>query len=132
MVNVNRHPLSSNELTLLFQEFDQIISKFDRESTTQFLDELLGKEERLILAKRLAAIVLLHEGCSEYKTAQVLKLSPTTTGIIASKLQSGTYNHVIKLLTQKKKTYSQLLDAIDSVLHLGGLLPHRQGLDRYR
>lgn len=97
-----------------------------------FLNELLGHEERLTLTKRLAAIVLLLEGYSEYKTAKLLKLSPTTTNNIASKIRLGQYQDTIKILGKSKKDYFVILRVIDNILHLGGILPHRNGLDRYR
>lgn len=132
MVNLNRHPLSEEDQGDLLYQFDTVISKLDLDASSLFLNELLGKEERLTIAKRLAAIVLIHEGYSEYKAALVLKLSPTTTGIIASKIESGGYDGIISLLKKKKKNYLELLDTLDSILHLGGILPHRIGLDRYR
>lgn len=132
MVNINRHQLSEEDQTQLLREFDTVLSKLEFNATALLLNELLGKEERLTIAKRLAAIVLIHEGHSEYKTAQVLKLSPTTTGIIASKIESGAYAGIIALLKRKKRSYLELLDMLDSILHLGGTLPHRVGLDRYR
>ncbi len=132
MVNVNRNELSSKDLTRLLRRFDDTLANLDRNGTTVFLSELLGKEERLTIAKRLATIVLLSEGYSEYKTSRLLKLSPTTTGNIAAKIRAGTYDGLLRVLKKKKINYLELLDAIDSILHLGGLLPHRVGLDRYR
>ncbi len=132
MVNVNRNRLPQKELSALLQRFDNTLSKLGGGATTIFLDELLGKEERLTIAKRLAAIVLMYEGYSDYKTSRLLKLSPTTAGIIHARIETGAYNGLIRLLKQKKTNYLELLDTIDSILHLGGLLPHRVGLDRYR
>ena len=132
MVNVNKNELSQKDLTLLFRRFDTTLARLDCDATTIFLTELLGKEERLTLAKRLTAIVLTHEGYSEYRVSRVLKLSPTTAGTISTKMRAGAYDGMIRLLTRKKSNYLELLNAIDSILHLGGLLPHRVGLDRYR
>ncbi len=132
MVNINRNRLTTEDQEYFLHQFDATLSKLELSGTSVLLNELLGKEERLTLAKRLAAIVLLHEGCSEYKTALVLKLSPTTTGIIASKMKLGAYTNSIKLLQKKKKDYFVFLETLDSILHLGGFLPHKVGLDRYR
>jgi uncharacterized protein YerC len=132
MVNVNRNELPHKELAALLRRFDTTLSKLDCGATTIFLDDLLGKEERLTIAKRLAAIVLIYEGYSEYKTSRLLKLSPTTTGNINTKIEAGAYDGLIRTLKRRKMNYLELLDTIDSILHLGGLLPHRVGLDRYR
>ncbi len=132
MVNVNQNELPNEDLARLFKQFDTILTKLDHGSMTIFLSELLGKEERLTLAKRLATIVLISEGWSAYRTSQLLKMSPTTTGIIAVKVEKGEYAGIIALCTSKKRDYFALLDTLDSILHLGGILPHRVGLDRYR
>ncbi len=132
MVNVNRNQLSPHDVVRLMRQFDLILTKLNPRATTIFLDELLGKEERLTVAKRLAAIILISEGYSQYKTSRLLKLSPTTTGIIALKIESGGYAGIIRLLMKKKRDYFKLIDTLDSIFHLGDLLPHRVGLDRYR
>ncbi len=132
MVRVNKNQLSINAVQHLLRQFDATFATLSQAGTTVLLNELLGKEERLTIAKRLAAIVLIHEGCTEYRTSQLLKLSHSTTSIIAEKYKKGTYNGLIKQLKKKKTDYIELLNTIDSILHLGGLLPHRVGLDRYR
>jgi len=132
MVNINRNALPQKDAVRLLKRFDHTLAKLECNHLSLFLDELLGKEERLMLAKRLAAIVLITEGYSEYRTSRLLKLSPTTTGILASKIKNGAYDHIIKSLKRKKRDYIALLKTIDSILHLGGFLPHRVGLERYR
>ena len=132
MVHVNRNELPKEDLDALFSQFDTLISRLDRGATSVLLNELLGREERIILAKRLAVVILLHEGISEYKTAKVLKLSPTTTRRIAEYMAQGTYKKTIVLLKKNKRNYLTILDTIDSILHFGGILPHRHGLERYR
>jgi uncharacterized protein YerC len=132
MVYVNRNQLAENELAKLLKQFDSLLAKQDRKNTELFLNELLGKEERLMLVKRFAAITLLFNGFSEYKTARTLKLSPTTTGKIAKGITDGSYISITRLLQKNKRDYLAILNTIDSILHLGGLLPHRVGLERYR
>jgi hypothetical protein len=132
MVNVNRNELPPKEISLLLKRFDVTLSKLKATDTTLFLNDLLGKEERLTIAKRLAAIVLIAEGCSAYRASLLLKLSPTTTGIIAANIQAGIYSNLIQRLKKGKRDYLEILETIDSILLLGGLLPRRVGLDRYR
>ncbi len=132
MVYINRHELTKKDLDLLFLQFDTLLGKLNQKAIHTFLSELLGREERIMLAKRFAAIILLVESTSEYKTAQLLKLSPTTTGKIASEIEHGTYSGIVTLLQKNKRDYLKILETIDSILHLGGILPHYNGLDRYR
>jgi len=132
MVRINRNELSKKDLDALLQQFDTLLGKLDKTATNVFLNEILGREERVMFAKRLATIILLHEGYSEYKVSRVLKLSPTTTGKVASAIERGAYTGTITILRKNKKNYLSILKTIDSILHLGGILPHRTGLDRYR
>ncbi len=132
MVRINRNELPKKEWVALLHQFDALLGKLDKDSTKIFLNEILGREERITLAKRFATIVLLIEGTSEYKVARILKLSPTTTGKIAFGIERGTYAGIITLLRKNKRDYLKILETIDSILHLGGILPHYNGLDRYR
>lgn len=132
MVYVNRNELNKDDLSLLLLQFDTVLGKLDKAESSTLFNELLGPEERITFAKRLAAIILLNEGMSEYRTAKVLKLSPTTTGKISHQLFSGTYKGTVQLLRKNKRNYLSILETIDSMLHLGGILPHRVGLERYR
>lgn len=132
MVRINRNALPRKEQEALLNQFDTLLGKLNKTSTKIFLNEILGREERITFAKRFAAIILLVEGYSEYKTARVLKLSPTSTGKIASAIALGSYTATIAFLQKNKKDYLSILKTIDSILLLGGLLPRRVGLDRYR
>ncbi len=132
MVRINRNELSKEELDSLLTQFDILLAKLDQTSTKIFLNELLGNEERIMLAKRLATIILLCEGYSEYRVSRVLKLSPTTTGKVADAIACGSYSGILSILKKNRKNYISMLKTIDSILHLGGILPHYTGLDRYR
>ena len=132
MVRVNRHQLSDQNLDQLHLQLARTLSRLDNIKTGIFLNELLGPEERLTFAKRLASVILLLEDFSQYKTAKLLKLSPSTVEKVARKIAAGQYDGLIKILGKDKKEYFTILESLDSILHLGGLLPHYNGLDRYR
>lgn len=116
----------------MFIQFGEVFGKLDSTQTRACLGELLGPEERIMLTKRMAAVVLLVEGYSQYKTAMTLKLSQATTKGLAEKIERGDFDNVLKALGKSKKNYASVLETLDSILHLGGILPHYNGLDRYR
>ncbi len=132
MVHVNHNQLTQENLDGLFQQFDALLGKLDQKAIRIFMGEILGHEERIMIAKRLATIVLLQEGLSAYKTSLVLKLSPSTVGKIADHIKDGSYAGTIALLHKNKRNYLAILNTIDSILHLNGILPHYNGLERYR
>ncbi len=132
MVRLNKNKLSPQQLEGLFQQFNKTLGRLSDQKTGDFISELLGKEERIMLAKRLAIIILLLENKSLYQIGNILKISPTTAEKIKYKLDAGEFQHIVTFLGKDKKEYFSILETLDSILHLGGILPHYNGLDRYK
>lgn len=132
MVHLTTEQLSKKQLDALFTQLNQTLGGLNADKTNLFLSELLGTEERIMLAKRLAAILLIIEGTSLYRTGRILKISATTAERIKDRLDGGTYTEILKLLGKNKKNYFAVLETLDSILHLGGILPHYNGIERYR
>ncbi len=132
MVHLNRNQLSKGQLEQLFTQLSVILGKSSATSANLFLSELLGYEERVMVAKRLACLILILKGMSPYRTSIILKISPSTADTISNNLESKKYEGIIKLLSQNKKNYRSILDTIDSILHLNGILPHYTGVERYK
>jgi len=132
MVRLNKSHLQQKQIDQLFNQLAIIIAPKEPDRTAAALGELLGKEERIMLAKRIAVIVLLSEGFSGYKIAEELKLSKSTIATISEKLSAGKFNKIEKLLAKDSQKYHSILEVIDNILHLGGTLPHYNGLDRYK
>jgi len=132
MVRLNKNLLTQQQFEQLFIQFARIVGPHKSAEVDGVLREILGEEERVMVAKRLAAIVLLLENKSLYGIANTLKISPSTAQKIKANLEAGNYSTILKRLGKSKKNYFAILDTIDSVLHLGGILPHYNGLDRYK
>ncbi len=124
MVRLNRHELERKQLDGLLLELDKTISRIRPEQANSFLSELLGVEERIMIAKRLAIIILLKEGYSLYEIGHLLKVSPATARTLKLKLVNGELEQVVKVISKNKKTYLAVLETLYSILHLGGMLPH--------
>jgi uncharacterized protein YerC len=132
MVHLNRNLLTQQQLEMLFTQLSQLLNEKSPNETAGVLTEILGYEEKVMIAKRLVAIVLLVEGKSLYSISHMLKMSPATVATIKVRLESHAYDTILKRLGKTKKNYFAILNTIDSILHLGGILPHYNGLDRYR
>lgn len=132
MVRINKNALPDAQIKHLHKQLDRMISGIAPEKMGGFLQGLLGPEERLMLAKRLAVIVMLKEGYSDYRIAETLKLSPSTIHNIKVRQNKNSFAEVTKTITDHKETYIAILEIVDSLLHVGGILPHRNGLDRYK
>lgn len=132
MVRLNKNTLNQKQIDNLFLQLAKVIAPSDSTKAKLVLSELLGSEERIMLAKRLAAVILLAEGTSRYRVSQILKLSQSTVDAIYTKIELGRFNTVLKKVARTKKDYFAFLNTLDAILHLGGILPHYNGLDRYR
>lgn len=132
MVRVNRNKLPKAELERLFKQFGSFLGKLTENNAGLFLQELLGPEERLTLAKRLAIIVMLNEGYSIYRVADTLKISTSTAERINERLDKGVYDHLLEVLAKNKNDYFVLLDVLEAILTVGGIMPSRAGTGRYR
>ena len=132
MVRLNKDQLDDGQLEVLFTQFAQLLNSSNTHTTNQIVYEILGHEERIMLAKRIAIIVLLIEGYSLYEIALKLKVSPATAQKIRHNLEQGDYQSVRRRLGKSKKDYFAFLDVLDNILHLGGILPHYNGMDRYK
>ncbi len=124
--------ITSQQLDELFSQINLVLGKSSTHEVNLFLSQLLGYEERIMLAKRLACIILLIEGISSHRASIILKISPSTADKIKNNIEKNNYSELVKLLGKNNKQYRSLLDTIDSILHLGGILPHYNGLDRYK
>jgi uncharacterized protein YerC len=132
VVRLNRNQLTKKQLDALVAQLSDKLANLSNSQTETFLTGLLGKEEKTMLAKRLAIIVLLVERKSLYFISENLKVSASTAENIKSKLDRGEYDQFLNLLSKNKVDYWSILEAIDSVLHLGGVLPHYNGIVRIK
>ena len=85
-----------------------------------------------MIAKRFAIIIMLTESYSGYQISKKLKVSSATVESTRAKLDNGAYDHILTQLCANKKDYLKFWEVLDNALHLGGVMPHYNGLDRYK
>lgn len=132
MTNISKKYLPEAQLHKLQEELTRTIGQLQTKEAGYFLEELLGEEERVMIAKRLGAIILLSQGHTIYKTAETLKLSTSTVSQYEEKLSKGLYQHITSVAKKNKKGISDFLDTLEWILHGGGIMPRRAGFDRYK
>jgi len=132
MVRLNKTHLQEEQINKLFFQLATMLTSKQAGHVNAVLFEILGREEQIMIAKRLAVILLISEGLSSYKIGNTLKLSESTIASIRNKLANDEYDTIMQNLGKSKKKYFDLLTTLDSILHLGGILPHYNGLDRYK
>ncbi len=125
MVRVSKNRLSDKHLQQLIKQLTDVIGRLNVGQASYFLHEMFGKEEKEVFAKRLAIILMINEGRSLYSIARLLQVSDTTVGKIYDRFERGEFSHTIKALTKNKIDYKKFVDLIDSILTVGGIMPHR-------
>ena len=124
MVHISHKTLNKKDMEKLFDQFNKTIGALSHEQSKLFLGDFLGDEEQVLFAKRLAAIIMLSRGQSLYKIADTLKISASTAKAFQLRLEMGMYDRLFTVIKKDENQFLALIDAIDSILHLGGILPH--------
>jgi len=129
MVNVSKQPLEKESYKSLFNQFALLTGKATKQNAASFLDGLLTSSEQMLLAKRVAAILMLNEGYSSYRVSKVLKMSPTTVGAMYANYQNGHYSGVLQVVGRSKAEKEKMWAAVELILRAG--MPSR-GKDRWK
>jgi uncharacterized protein YerC len=124
MVRLNKDQLSQDQLDNIFLQLNNVLGKMSSKHTELFLSDLLGPEEKVMLAKRLAVVVMIKEGHSFYKISSTLKVSSGMVSKIKIKFSAGHFDKLLNFIEKDKKIYANLLNTIDSILTVGGIMPY--------
>jgi uncharacterized protein YerC len=124
MPKVSKHPLPKDDEAILFAQLAKLFSKKSSLETQDILGDLLGYEEKLMLAKRFAIITLIWKRQTIYSIAQKLHVSTSTVDRILDNYNRNSYSNITQALDKPSNAILEILNTIDNVLHLGGILPH--------
>jgi len=130
MARISKHTINERDFKKLSLQLSNIIAKLTKETSEGVLDDLLGPEEKIMLTKRLAAIVMYIEGHSSYRVWKSLKLSPATAAKIQNEFNKGHYRHIEDLFKKHKTDYNKFWDALDLILR-AGVMPRYSGKNRW-
>ncbi len=119
MTNISKKLLAEKDLAGLFTQMDKFIAKLDTTGSSYFLAEILGPEERIMIAKRLAAVAMYAENNTPYRVWQLLNLSPTTAERIHSDFEVGRYKRTVALMKKSKKDYEEFWKVLEVILSAG-------------
>lgn len=129
MTRVSQQRLDTKLATELFGQFVRIVSKSDRRRTGLLLQSLLTETEQVMLAKRIAVIVFLHEGVSMYRIVRVLKMSISTISEMKHAYTHGKYNDILHVLGKSKAEREAFWKTVEVVIR-GGM--PSMGRDRWK
>jgi uncharacterized protein YerC len=125
MARLSKNKLTEEHQQELLLQLTSTIGWVNKNLAKDFLSEFFGKEEKVMLAKRLAIIVLLNEKRPIHRIAEHLHTSETTVKNLKDRYDSGQFETTIRVITKNKVDYKKYIDLLDSILTVGGIMPYR-------
>ena len=125
MARVSKQTLTQQQESELAHQLTEVVGRLNSDLAQKFVTEFFGKEEKLMLAKRLAIIALLSEGRPIHRIATYLHVSESTVAKLYERYERHEFDYTIKALTKNKKDYTEFIAILDSILTVGGIMPHR-------
>jgi len=129
MARVSKKNLNPKLAKEIWQQLGETVGRLSSEQSGPFLAGLLGENEQIMLAKRLASIILTHEGHSDYAISLTLKMSSATVGKLRRNYRKGQYQKVITGMKKNKTDYLDFVDNLIDIIHFG--LPRYNGPRKY-
>lgn len=128
MSHVSSRKVKKEILNKLYNEFGKAFEKSARKlQASLFLNDLLTKTEKIMLAKRFAVIYLLSQEVPVSYIAESLNMSYSTIFKMSLKYDLGKYSLMLKSIDQEKENLWKILEKI---LRAG--LPPRAGRGRWK
>jgi uncharacterized protein YerC len=124
MTNISKQKLDPAQEQLLFSQLAGLLNVHSKKVTETILSELLGYEEKIMVTKRFAIVALIWKKESVYSIAKKLHVSTSTVARVESDYANGRYKTICKLLKKPSVSFVAILNTIDNILHLGGIMPH--------
>ncbi|MEK7186729.1 MAG: hypothetical protein AAB690_00165 [Patescibacteria group bacterium] len=85
----------------------------NRELIVSLIGELFTKTEKVMLAKHLAAILLLYRNVPQHVICEKLRMSPSTIARLSLDVEHGKYQSVFDVV---KKDKNKILDILIEIL----------------
>jgi len=119
MAQVSKKRLKKEMQEKVYKRFIKTVVKINTNSGGKiFLEELLAPTEFEMLAKRLAALMMLAQGISGYRVHKLLNMSATTTTRLKKELYNGKYTHITGIMKKRQEREKVWAD-IEVLVRLG-------------
>ncbi|MES2134782.1 MAG: Trp family transcriptional regulator [Patescibacteria group bacterium] len=123
MPHISKKKLESDTAEILGDQLLTFLSVARSKADAHILaQELLTKTERVMIAKRLAIIVMLERGHSFSEAEKVLKVTPQTITRVWRARKEGKYSKIARYAreyTRHFKKENAFVDFLDNAIRLG-------------
>ncbi|MEK7147933.1 MAG: Trp family transcriptional regulator [Patescibacteria group bacterium] len=130
MPHISKKKLDKKTSGKIFGKLITILARAQNEKRLALiLDELLTETEKIMLAKRLAVVLMLAGNTPQHRIAEALYVSPSTITRFSLGIEIGKYDLIQSI---SKKDRVDLEKIIWLLLTAGGIMPPRIGRKYWR
>jgi len=130
MPHVSKKKLDKETFEKIFRKLIAVLERAqNQKKLTPILDELLTETEKIMLAKRLAIVLMLSGNTPQHRISEALFVSPSTVTRISLSIEVGKYDLITSI---SKKDRIDLEKIIWLLLTAGGIMPPRVGRKYWR
>src|SRR3989344_5475135 len=125
MPHVSKQKLDKETLNQISERLITIIIKLqNKDEAAAFLEDLLTKTERIMLAKRLAITIMLERGYPFQVISQSLKVSEATISVMRDRIDRGGrgFKNILEKL-EKDRSIEKLLKILDTIISAFAMPP---------
>lgn len=123
MPHISKKLLEKNKFLEIHNQLYKAVSNLVVSGKTRVVfNELLTKTEKIMLAKRLAVILMIDQGETTYAVRHTLKVSPSTVSRMYKLYEQGLFSELIKELKLQNNFWVQIKK----------IIPPRVGRDRFK
>ena len=118
MPQVSKNPLDNKTKQQIFDNFYNLIARLmHKEHITVILDSLFSKTEKMMVAKRIAAVILLDHGWSTRHICLTLKMSSATVAKFKNELDKGNIGleDIARMFREDKKV-NKIVEHLANIL----------------
>ena len=130
MPHISSKKLDTELSNKIFGKLLTILAQAQKKSSLSMVaNELFTHTEKIMLAKRIAVILLLDNGLPQHRISELLKVSPTTVAKASLRIEMGKYDAILKVSKREKLDIEKL---VWNILTAGGIMPPRVGRKYWR
>ncbi|MEK7114146.1 MAG: Trp family transcriptional regulator [Patescibacteria group bacterium] len=133
MTHVSRKRLKKEVATELADQFLTFLSLARTKTEARILaNELFSQTERVMLAKRLAIVVLLVRGYSFTQIEEALGVTRQTVIRVWKDMKTGKYDKIVRYAREYTKHFKKegFMETLIRIIHVG--MPPRAGRGRWK
>ncbi len=118
MAHLSKKELPSETVATIHRQLLSLFSSHNRNVAKVVTEEFLTETERLMLAKRLAIVMMLNEEISYYRISRTLAVSTSTIKRLHTELLNENFSATLKLANNKKGR-ENFWKALETILQAG-------------